>query len=137
MAARKPETAAFNHGTAAGSTFWRQSSSAIPGRVKSGGRRFGGPAPSAAVSAGAAAHSFEHFQDSVSDAWEIEEPPSLQRIVTEKQTAAGSGGAAVTSSPASNEKSSKSNSNITPVHTHNQVRYRYWLVLVPTVPVRT
>ena len=115
MAARKSEAAAFNHEAAAGSTFWRQSSSAIPGRVKSGGRRFGGPVP-AAVSAGAASHSFEHFQDSVSDAWEIEEPPS-------PLPGTGKQGAAMTSSrAAANDKDSKSNnSNITPVHTHNQV----------------
>jgi len=49
------------------STFWRQSSGAIPGRVnqtKSGGG--GGGA--------AALHTFQHFQDSVSDAWDIDEP---------------------------------------------------------------
>jgi len=43
------------------STFWRQSSAAIPGRVNAARRTGGGG-------------SFQTFQDSVSDAWDIDEP---------------------------------------------------------------
>ena len=126
MAARKQET--LNHETA-GSTFWRQSSSAIPGRVKSGGR-FGAAAAAtapgnAAVSiatsrgGGGAAHSFQHFQDSVSDAWEIEE--SASDAVGKPVPAAGKGVAAVTPSRPANEVNNAKSSNITPVHIHTQV----------------
>lgn len=52
------------------STFWRQSSGAIPGRVNQTKCSAGGGGGGTA----AAAHSFQHFQDSVSDAWDIEEP---------------------------------------------------------------
>ena len=80
------------------SSFWRQSSGAIPGRVnqtKSSGF-------------GAAAHSFQNFQESVSDAWDIEEPmtpiqvplPGLKKETTQNLEKDG----------------------ITPTHTLTQVR---------------
>ena len=69
------------------SSFWRQTGGAIPGRVNltpsSGGGAHsatGSSRHSAPHSAGfsssssAAAHSFNNFQESVSDAWDIEEP---------------------------------------------------------------
>lgn len=78
------------------SSFWRQSSGAIPGRVnqtKSSGF-------------GAAAHSFQDFQESVSDAWDIEEPITP------------------TSAPAKESKEgtvSKEKDGITPTHSLSQV----------------
>jgi hypothetical protein len=132
MAARKQET--LSQETAAGSTFWRQSSSAIPGRVnpaKSGGggrlavASMGPLAAATSVSrgGGGAAHSFEHFQHSVSDAWEIDEPPSPQ-VTASKQEAAvanNSGPSAVKSPSQSAPDQNRHSSNITPVHNHIQV----------------
>lgn len=65
------------------STFWRHSSAAIPGRVNAARRSRGGGS--------GGAHSFQHFQDSVSDAWDIDEPltPTVKKsekvVVEEKK----------------------------------------------------
>ncbi len=70
------------------SSFWRQTGGAIPGRVNLTPSSGGGGAHSAtgssrhsaphsagfSSSSSAAAHSFNNFQESVSDAWDIEEP---------------------------------------------------------------
>jgi hypothetical protein len=66
------------------SSFWRQTGGAIPGRVnltKSGGSSSRQPHSgsgtgfnSSSSSTSAAAHSFNNFQESVSDAWDIDEP---------------------------------------------------------------
>ena len=73
------------------SSFWRQTGGAIPGRVnlaKTGGVVGGGNAGVRAGGGGgaskssAAAHSFNNFQESVSDAWDIEEPltPPVKKV---------------------------------------------------------
>ena len=62
------------------SSFWRQTGGAIPGRVNL--TKSGGSSTSSSSSHGhtgfkstsAAAHSFNNFQESVSDAWDIDEP---------------------------------------------------------------
>jgi len=63
------------------SSFWRQSSGAIPGRVNLS--KSGAPPPGTKTSSSsAAAHSFNNFQESVSDAWDIEEPltPPVKKV---------------------------------------------------------
>ena len=154
MSARKQDSTALNQQT--GSTFWRQSSSAIPGRVnlKSGRVNAASAAPSQVVSAaatrggGGAAHSFQHFQDSVSDAWEIEEsPPAESGAASTNYNSSGaaatthrSSGAAAAQTPA--RSGSEQNSldgrkgNITPVHAHSQVTLLctgYYIFCVPPV----
>lgn len=110
------------------SSFWRQTGGAIPGRVnltKSGGSTsssHGHTGFKSSSSTSAAAHSFNNFQESVSDAWDIDEPltppvkkgdrvlESVHQRVTmppssggqslaEDKRVSGGGGASVAASP--------------------------------------
>jgi len=60
MSSRKYEKA----GPPSNSSFWKQSSGAVPGR----------PNQTKQTKVTAAAHSFQNFQESISDAWDIDEP---------------------------------------------------------------
>ena len=123
------------------STFWRQSSGAIPGRVNQ-------TAKSASASGGgggggnsSALNTFQHFQESVSDAWDIDEPltPTVMTAVaasatssaaaasttnlhgqsskiSEKKTAEGGGGGG------SGGGSGGGGGAITPTHAHRVVQ---------------
>jgi len=88
---------------ASNSTFWRQTSGAIPGRVN--------PSKGSGAGGGSAAvHSFQNFEASVSDAWDIDEP--LTPTVT-KSEKVGEGLAA-----------GAKEDIITPTHSHTQVLTR-------------
>jgi len=89
------------------STFWREVSGARPGRVS------GGPlAVQAPRSDRAAAHTFQDFQASVSDAWDIDEP------LTPGPCAGGQGGPAQ-AVPGCGPHQQQLPQSITPVHTQN------------------
>jgi len=85
------------------STFWKEVSGARPGRVS------GGPlAVQVPRSDRAAVHTFQDFQASVSDAWDIEEP------LTPGPSNGGLGGG-----PGTGPQQQQSSLNITPVHIQN------------------
>jgi len=86
------------------SSFWRQSNSAVPGR----------PNQTKATKVTAAAHSFQNFQESISDAWDIEEP------VTPGPVTSVASPPAVESIPTAGGGGERTQTNhITPIH--NQI----------------
>jgi len=88
------------------STFWREVAGARPGRVSGGSLAVQAPR-----SGQAAAHTFQDFQESVSDAWDIEEP------LTPGPCVGGQGGPPVQAGPGPRQQQSLQ--SLTPVHTQN------------------
>ena len=86
------------------STFWREVAGARPGRVSGGSLAVQAPR-----SGQAAAHTFQDFQESVSDAWDIEEP------LTPGPCVGGQGGPPVQAGPGPRQQQSLQ--SLTPVHT--------------------
>ena len=104
MCAKKLE-GSFQSSTAGSgnSSFWRHSNAALPGRVN---QTNWSAVPKRG--SGGGAHSFQNFQDSVSDAWDIEEPLTPTVKKSEKLLTGGQ-------HPAGQDA-------ITPIHVHQAVR---------------